>query len=235
MIVDLIAASTPEWLGALFSSLDVELLTVFLPKIGVALFLGFLLGLERRMRHKQAGVRTHMVLAVTAALATACGQYLFDVTHMGDAARMSQGVLAGVGFVGAGVIMRRGMNSSGVTTAATIFFSIAVGIACGLGLYAVSAATVLLTIGCMMVSHVFLPSREYGGNALRVVCSREKFVEVRKLFGDHAHVDKITKTGSLIEARIHSMLNQNELEKVIATNVFNDDIVALELLDGHVD
>src|SRR5690606_32381620 len=106
----------------------IELLELFLPRVGVALLLGVLLGLERRMRHKQAGGRTHMILAVTAALATACGQYLFDITHMGDAARMAQGVLAGVGFVGAGVIMRRGANSSGVTTAATIFFSIAVGI-----------------------------------------------------------------------------------------------------------
>ncbi len=235
MFAESIATSVPAWLGSIFSSLDIELLTVFMPKIGTALFLGVLLGLERRMRHKQAGVRTHMILSVTAALATACGQYVFDTTHMGDAARMSQGVLAGVGFVGAGVIMRRGANSSGITTAATIFFSIALGIACGLGLYGAAVGTALLTITCLMISHVLLPSREIGGNELRVVCKREKFAEVRKLFGANAHVDKVVKSGEVMELRIHSNLGHSELEKLIVSNVFNEDIVELELLDGHAD
>lgn len=224
------------WLGSFFSTLDYDLICTYMPKICIAVFLGGLLGWERRTRGKQAGIRTHMVLSATACLVAVCGVYLYDLTKSGDPARLAHGVLAGVGFVGAGVIFKRGLNTSGLTTSATILFSVGVGIACGLGLALVATATVLLTIFALFVTYRLWPSYDEGGNALRVVCRADKFTEIRKLFGPKAHADRIVnKTGQLVEVQIHTPLSHYELDGVIAGLIHNDDIVAIEILDRPAD
>jgi len=231
----ILANNSLTWLTSFFSSFDYTLIVTYMPKIVVALLLGGLLGWERRRRGKQAGIRTHMVLAASACLVAVCGVYLFDLTKMGDPARLAHGILAGVGFVGAGVIFKRGVNTSGLTTSATILFSVGVGIACGLGLALVATATVLLTIMSLSISYRLFPSFDYGGNLLRVVCPISKFTEIRKLFGDKAHADRVNKTGALIEAHIHTSLSHQELDKLIASLIHNDDVIAIEVLDRTVD
>lgn len=231
-----LASSAPAdivaWLGSFFSTLDLDLISTYMPKICIAVFLGGLLGWERRIRGKQAGIRTHMVLSAAACLVAVCGVYLYDITKSGDPARLAHGVLAGVGFVGAGVIFKRGSNTTGLTTSATILFSVGVGIACGLGLALVATATVLLTIFSLYVSYKIFPSYDEGGNTLRVVCRVDKFTEIRKLFGPKAHADRVVnKSGQLVEVQIHTSLSHNELDGVIASLIHNDDVVAVEILD----
>ncbi len=229
-------ADIVAWFRSFFSTLDLDLISTFMPKICVAVFLGGLLGWERRNRGKQAGIRTHMVLSATACLVAVCGVYLYDITKSGDPARLAHGVLAGVGFVGAGVIFKRGHNTSGLTTSATILFSVGVGIACGLGLALVASATVLLTIFSLFVSYRLFPTYDYGGNSLRVVCRVDKFTEIRKLFGPRAHADRmVNKSGQLVEVQIRTSLSLNELDSLIASLIHNDDIVAIEVLDGPSD
>ncbi len=223
------------WLGSFFSHLEYALIGTYMPKIVFAVFLGGLLGWERRLRGKQAGIRTHMVLSAAACLVAVCGVYLFHETKNGDPARLAHGVLAGVGFVGAGVIFKRGVNTSGLTTSATILFSVGVGIACGLGLALVAGATVLLTLISLAISYRLFPSFDYGGNLLRVVCPKSKFTEIRKLFGTKAHVDRVNKSGELIEAHVHTALSHEELDKLIASMIHNDDVVAIEVIDRAVD
>jgi putative Mg2+ transporter-C (MgtC) family protein len=223
------------WIGSFFSSIDFDLISTYMPKIVIALVLGGLLGWERRKRGKQAGIRTHMVLSASACLVAVCGFYLYDLTKSGDPARLAHGILAGVGFVGAGVIFKRGVNTSGLTTSATILFSVGVGIACGLGLSLVATATVLLTILSLGVSYRLFPSYDIGGNLLRVVCPISKFTEIRKLFGPKARADRVHKTGHLIEAQIHTSLSANELDKLIASLIHNDDVIAIEVVDRTAD
>ena len=174
-----------SWLANLFSANDLALVQAYLPQLLVAMVLGSLIGLERRYRAKQAGVRTYLILTTTACLVAITGYHLYEVTMTGDPARLAHGVLNGVGFVGAGVILRRGWNASGVTTSATILFSVGVGIACGLGLYSIAAITTVLSILAVSLSYKLFPNNDFGGNALRVVCPIENFKEVRKLFGTH--------------------------------------------------
>lgn len=224
-----------QWLSPFLSNLDFDLLVVYMPKIIIAILLGGLLGWERRKRGKQAGIRTHMVLSAAACLVTVCGYYLFSVTHMGDPSRLSHGILAGVGFVGAGVIFKKGLNATGLTTSATILFAVGVGIACGLGLALVASATTLLVVVCLFISYRVFPSYDYGGNSLRVVCPKAKLNDIRKLFGPKAHVDRVSKSGELVEAHVHTNLSHDELDKLIATQIHNDDIVAIELLDRVAD
>jgi uncharacterized membrane protein YhiD involved in acid resistance len=235
VLANSLSADLLAWARNLFSTIDFDLISTYMPKIVIAVFLGGLLGWERRIRGKQAGIRTHMVLSATACLVAVCGVYLFDISKSGDPARLAHGVLAGVGFVGAGVIFKRGVNTTGLTTSATILFSVGVGIACGLGLSLVATATVLLTIVSLWLSYRLFPSFDYGGNLLRVVCPISKFTEVRKLFGPKARAARVNKTGQLIEAHIHTTLSYHELDKLIASLIHNDDIVAIEVLDRTVD
>lgn len=119
----------------------------------LALGSGMCLGLNRDLHHKPAGVRTFSLVSVGAALVTiAATQLLPD--DPGAVGRVIQGVLTGIGFVGAGVIFHgdSGKRVAGLTTAAAVWFTAVLGIACGLGRYSLVimgliAALTILVIG----------------------------------------------------------------------------------------
>lgn len=109
---------------------------------------GALVGIDREARGKPAGFRTHALVALGAALVTVCTiEYLATVgADPSDVTRVIQGVIAGVGFLGGGAILRaqNGDSVTGLTTAATIWIVAAVGIACGGGHWLAAASAVVL-------------------------------------------------------------------------------------------
>lgn len=106
-------------------------------RLGVAALLGGLIGLDREIRHKSAGVRTiGLVTLGTAIAAMAASDMGLDAS---GASRAIQGALAGLGFLGAGVIVRHEENIEGLTTAAAIWSSAALGAAAGLGYWKLAA------------------------------------------------------------------------------------------------
>jgi len=111
---------------------------------------GALVGIDREARGKPAGLRTHALVALGAALVTVCGiQYLQESPDKAALTRVIQGVIAGVGFLGGGAILRARDRDAitGLTTAATIWIVAALGVACGGGHWvAVSTAVVLVAI-----------------------------------------------------------------------------------------
>ena len=116
-------------------------------RLVLATFFGAAIGLNREQQGKPAGLRTHALVAVGAALFTLVGLML----HGSDGAatgRVVQGIVAGVGFIGAGVIMHRPdiEGVRGLTTAATIWMVSAVGVATGAGLWRTSLVTLALTL-----------------------------------------------------------------------------------------
>jgi putative Mg2+ transporter-C (MgtC) family protein len=116
-------------------------------KLGVAVVLGAAIGLDRELRHKSAGVRTIGLVTLGAALAvmTVSG----TAGDLAAASRVLQGTLAGIGFLGAGVIMHHGRSIEGLTTAASIWTAAALGAACGLGAWQpviIGSALVLLLL-----------------------------------------------------------------------------------------
>ncbi len=120
-------------------------------RLTVAAVLGGLLGLEREHRGKAAGARTHMLVAAGAALFVLVPQQM-DMSP-GDMSRVIQGVITGVGFLGAGTILK-GVDEGtvkGLTTAAGLWFTAAIGIAAGLGR---EASAVLSTVLALVVLHV---------------------------------------------------------------------------------
>ena len=115
----------------------------FSTSAGVALVLSSLIGIEREIHSQPAGLRTHIILGVGACLASALSiSFSHDFSSpqfQSDPARIVAQVVSGVGFLGAGAIMRFGVNVKGITTASSLWTTAIIGIACGAGYYEAAA------------------------------------------------------------------------------------------------
>ena len=127
--------------------MDLQALTTFGPRVLAAALAGMAIGLNRELHGKPAGLRTHGLIAMGAALVTAIAAYL-SPEDPAAVSRVMQGVVAGLGFVGAGVIMHHDVEHrvEGLTTAATIWVVAVLGVACGAGLYGLALSSVALAL-----------------------------------------------------------------------------------------
>lgn len=121
-------------------------------RLCLALLVGAIIGLERQLRHKPAGLRTHMLVSLGSALFVVVPLALGATGHNGDAlSRTIQGIAAGVGFLGGGEILRQSrqpigeVEVRGLTSAAAIWVSAALGIAAGCGLWHIALMGALLS------------------------------------------------------------------------------------------
>ena len=163
------------YLASFWSQSMVEVnLLIFLYLAG-ALALGLLLGYERAYHGRAAGMRTYgIVCMASTALTVFCGYpgFWWGGGHAPlaiDPTRVIQGIVTGVGFLGAGVIMKEGLNISGLTTAASIWASSAIGVLVGLGFFAAAIMLTLLLLALMMWApklEARLPSRRAMGVVL---------------------------------------------------------------------
>src|SRR6266498_2258205 len=124
-------------------------------RLAVAAALGGAVGIERELREREAGFRTHMLVSVGSALFTLASAYGFRdfLVHGGsvvraDPTRIAAQIVTGIGFLGAGAIIRQGLSVRGLTTAATLWVVAAIGLATGAGYYSAAA----ITTGLVLVS-----------------------------------------------------------------------------------
>src|ERR1044072_6911532 len=115
-------------------------------RLSVAAALGGSIGLERELRERQAGLRTHLVVCVGSALFTLVSAYAF-ISPKVDPTRIAAQIVSGIGFLGAGAIIRQGLSVRGLTTAATLWLVAAIGMASGAGYY---DAAVIATLGGLL-------------------------------------------------------------------------------------
>ena len=116
-------------------------------RLFVALLLGGIVGIEREFRSKDAGFRTHFLVALGSALFCIVSQYGFGI-DLKDSSRVAAQVVSGIGFLGAGTIIFQKNMVRGLTTAAGLWVTAAIGLACGTGMYAAAAiATVMILMG----------------------------------------------------------------------------------------
>jgi len=116
--------------------------------IFLTIFLSGLIGAERELRHKEAGLRTHILVGVSSALVALTSFYLADIykdTNI-DPSRLLHGVITGIGFLCAGTIIRAGNQISGLTTAASLWTVACIGIAVGTGQYAASTIFTVIVV-----------------------------------------------------------------------------------------
>lgn len=102
-------------------------------RVGLATLLGVAIGLERQWRSRMAGLQTMALVSMGSALFTVMGAYDFPVE--GDRNRVTAQIVTGIGFLGAGVIIKSGMTVAGLNTAATLWATAAVGALCGVGMW----------------------------------------------------------------------------------------------------
>lgn len=159
----LAATSLPEQvahaLAAEFSLPDAGTTTVVVARLLTAIVLGGVLGLEREAKGRAAGLRTHILVCVGSALFVMAP--LLAGVSMADVTRVMQGIVSGIGFLGAGAILKldREERVQGLTTAAGIWATAAIGMAAGMGMQLVAMATTIAALLVVSVLPHLLPDK----------------------------------------------------------------------------
>ncbi|MBQ8476783.1 MgtC/SapB family protein [bacterium] len=155
----------------MFNIADIQVDLIIIFRILLAILLAFIPGMERELTGKFAGLRTHILVCVGACVFTILSLYGFQfsihaqgVMVQDDPARIAAQVITGIGFIGAGTVMRHGSNVSGITTAATLWVCAAIGMSCGCGQYVTaivaSFATLMVLISIRALEKNFLAKRK---------------------------------------------------------------------------
>ena len=115
-------------------------------RILVAIIIGGLIGLDRGMKNRPAGLRTYMLVCLGSCLVMMTNQFVYQVFSVGDPVRMSAQVVSGIGFLGAGTILVSQKKIAGLTTAASLWCTACLGLAAGMGHYALAVAGSVIVI-----------------------------------------------------------------------------------------
>ena len=169
---------------------------VIIGRVMGALVIGALIGLERTFRGRPAGFRTHSLVCIASAVLMIVTVYQSEwmtvLEHEAirtDPTRMAQGIMTGIGFLGAGVIFKEGLTIRGLTTAASIWVTAAIGILVGIGFWfaaIVGAAATLLVLAAFRLVETRLPSEFYAHHTLRF--ARDKVMaeaDMRRMIEKH--------------------------------------------------
>ena len=175
----------------------------FLIRLLLSAGLGALVGLERSKRQKEAGVRTHCIIACTSALFMILSKYSFiDVTTIdglrgADPARIAAQVVSGISFLGAGVIFKNGNSIRGLTTAAGMWGTAAIGMAVGAGMYWLGLIEAAILVAIQIILHRF----PVGADALT---TQEILVEMEDTPELQAQFDALLKAhnGQVVESSL---------------------------------
>ena len=193
--------------------LDTNLTIVF--RIFLAVLLSFAPGIERELTGKFAGLRTHLLVALGACVFTILSVYGFKmhevagVVGTNDPARIAAQVITGIGFIGAGTVMRHGSSVLGITTAATLWVCAAIGMSCGCGEYMTaiiaSFATLIVLISIRKLEKNVLSKRKifYSVYEITLSTSIDECDRIQEIFATNFH--KIYKLNK-------KLLNHNELK-----------------------
>jgi putative Mg2+ transporter-C (MgtC) family protein len=137
-------------------------------RLGLSLLLGAAVGLNREYKRKPAGIRTHVLISVGSTLFMLVSIYVPILSGGGDLTRIAAQVVSGVGFLGAGVIMRQGLNVKGLNTAASIWIVAAIGLAVGAGMYVVSVLTTAAALFTLVILD-WVEKRFFSGDRQKVL------------------------------------------------------------------
>ena len=140
-----------------------NMMWTFIIRLLLATIFGALIGLEREYHAKEAGVRTHLLVALGSCLFMILSIYGFDafLDHDNvsfDPSRIASQVVAGLGFIGAGTIILHKQAVRGLTTAAGVWVTAAIGLACGNGMYILAGVTTVTVLSSLGLINLYLPS-----------------------------------------------------------------------------
>lgn len=191
---------------------------VIIVRVSGALAIGAMIGFERTFHGRPAGFRTHSLVCIASAILMIVTvyqhQWMTLLEHDAirtDPTRMAQGIMTGIGFLGAGVIFKEGLSVRGLTTAASIWITAAIGILIGVGFYEPAVIATALTLGVLSAFRWIeakLPSHSYAHHYIRF--GRDDVMsesEVRSFLAEHgfsiANMSyRVTEDGSLFEYKM---------------------------------
>lgn len=139
----------------------------YIIRIAIAVLFGFCIGLERELTNKYAGLRTHILVCLGACVFTLISIYGFPTfapgdnviidhaTGVRDTSRVAAQIVTGIGFIGAGTVLRNGPIVFGLTTAATLWIAASIGMACGAGMFEIAFAGTVLSILTLVMIRIF--------------------------------------------------------------------------------
>lgn len=197
-------------------------------RIFIAGLCGAFIGYERRNRNKEAGIRTHTIIALSAALIMIVSKYGFSDVHEYDAARMAAQIVSGVGFLGAGVIFVRHGTVSGLTTAAGMWATAGAGSCIGAGLYDIGIVATLFVAGVQFIFHRgFLKKYTNQGQLIQLQISQDS-----SALADIQHVMK--KHDIVIQSMKVEVLDRDTLFieiDAVTPQTFNREDLLEEMMD----
>ncbi|MBI4203136.1 MAG: MgtC/SapB family protein [Chloroflexi bacterium] len=154
-----------------------EILTS-LARLGLAVLAGAMIGMERTFNGRPAGFRTHALVATASSALMLFTTFQFRLfpeappqSLQADPTRMAQGIMTGIGFLGAGVIVKEGINVRGLTTAASIWMTAAIGILIGVGFYVAAGIAEVLALGTLSIFRrleAFMPTLYFAHLSLQL-------------------------------------------------------------------
>lgn len=184
-------------------------LELSLRMLGAAI-LGSAIGYERELRGKGAGIRTHLLVGMGAALFMIISQYGFSGADKFDAARIAAGVVGGLGFMGSGIIMKN-KHVSGLTTAAGLWVTGAMGLSIGCGLYEMGVLCTVMILACMELLHFF--TTKLGERQVSITLSgkdEKAIATALESLGKQVSWFSLNRQGETCKAEVNMLIKKKE-------------------------
>ncbi len=186
----------------------------------LSILLGFAIGFERRLRSKEAGIRTHTIVCAGSALMMVISKYAFG--SAADSARVAAQIVSGVGFLGAGMIVYKQHEVHGLTTAAGVWATAGVGMACGGQLYYIAIGATILLVAVQCVFHSNIPlfrTKRYYSVKIEFLQTGDENLRIKEIFGTdrfnqlvlHREKDRIVYSATLNTDQEFSSTRLNEI------------------------
>lgn len=176
------------WDYILIKDADILLRIIF------AIILGSAIGLEREITNKSAGLRTQIMVCLGACIFTILSIYGFSTAvtlyPLGDPARVAAQIITGIGFIGAGTVLRQGLTVTGLTTASTLWIVAAIGMACGCGKISLAVASTVLAVAILVLIRIFevkiMPHNTKHQRKIKIsfLCEYEEYEDIYKKVTD---------------------------------------------------
>ncbi len=205
-------------------------------RIVLAMLFGAIIGLERERRKQPAGFRTHSVLAVGSALLSIVSIYVPSVYGSGvnvDPSRIASQVVSGIGFLGAGAILRMGVSVKGLTTAASLWTTAGIGLAVGAGMYVLSLFSTLILL--MVLSLMSKVEREFilrkGVRSLRILAREQpEIVDTILSVLSEGNLTKLRRIDGEVEVFVEIPYEDKELQEKVSELLSIPEVSGVEII-----
>ena len=220
----------------------------YMLRILIAVIFGFCIGLERELTNKYAGLRTHILVCLGACVFTLISIYGFptfapgdnvlidQATGIRDTSRVAAQIVTGIGFIGAGTVLRNGPIVLGLTTAATLWIAASIGMACGAGMFEIAFAGTLLSILTLVSIRVF--ERKVLPNSTKRTKRVKLVIVCQNQFANKIHeyiIEKYQDISELSKKQLKADENSTKITcvmDIISRKTIKDLYKSFQTLDG---